>query len=126
MGTSSSEKRCLTSQKAKALMKRWLRVSTPSLARYTHSDYANRSVSPWEYRVDHVSNTFPSNIRHAECKFGGCIIDGQEDHSFNSVPVFQSQMVLKKMPCKSKPGHYYFEVDFMNVPVACICVIPRY
>lgn len=77
-------------------------------------------------RVTHVSNTFPSNIRHAVCKSGGCFIDGQEDNSFNSVPVYQSQMVLKKRPCKSHQGRYYFEVDFMNVAVACICVHPRY
>ncbi|XP_063043866.1 interleukin-17F-like isoform X2 [Engraulis encrasicolus] len=101
MEMSCSEGRCLSSRKANALMRSWLRhVSTPPPRhRHTHShDYANRSVSPWEYRVTHVSNTFPSNIRHAVCKSGGCFIDGQEDNSFNSVPVYQSQMVLKKRP----------------------------
>ncbi|XP_048828890.1 interleukin-17C [Brienomyrus brachyistius] len=88
------------------------------------TSYSNRSISPWRYRMDHDEARYPSGIAFAECLCDGCIINGSEDTSYNSVVVKQTRMVLKRTRCPQNPDRYSFESMFLDVPVACTCVIP--
>ncbi|XP_061078673.1 interleukin-17C [Conger conger] len=88
------------------------------------TEYHNRSVSPWRHRIDHDEERYPSKIAVAECLCEGCIINGKEDMSYNSVPVKRSQLVLKRVECPIKPHLYSFAVSTIKVPVACTCLRP--
>ncbi|KAI1904562.1 hypothetical protein AGOR_G00006910 [Albula goreensis] len=88
------------------------------------ADYNNRSVSPWRYRIDHDEERFPSRIAVAECLCEGCVINGEENRSYNSVLVKRSQLVLKRIKCPLNPDMYSFKVTMVKVPVACTCLRP--
>ncbi|KAG5269982.1 hypothetical protein AALO_G00187320 [Alosa alosa] len=107
--TSSSKIKCITSRRADNLMKGWLHGTAPPNVVPSYPDYANRSISPWLYREDKDQDRFPSIIYFAKCKYKGCIIDGVEDKSLNSVAVYRFQMVLKRKRCLFKRKQYYFE-----------------
>lgn len=77
-------------------------------------------------RVDREENRYPENITIAECLFEGCFINQQEDFSYNSVPVYSAEWVLKKTWCHSWPNKYVFKVISIKVQVACTCAVPTY
>ncbi|XP_034974673.2 interleukin-17C [Zootoca vivipara] len=89
-----------------------------------------RSISPWTYRIDEDEDRYPRKLSIAECLCKGCIDvkTGQEVTSLNSVPVFQNMMVLRRKPCQhnDEAAGFTFEVKYIDVPVACACVLPRY
>ncbi|XP_029354427.1 interleukin-17C-like [Echeneis naucrates] len=86
-------------------------------------DKSDRSVSPWRYSINRDMTRIPHDIAFAECLCNGCIINQHEDMRYNSVPVTVQMMVLKKIDChKSK---YMLQRDFIKVPVACTCVVPK-
>ncbi|XP_012688020.2 interleukin-17C [Clupea harengus] len=85
---------------------------------------SNRSLSPWRYRVDEDKTRFPEKIAVAECLCSGCIINGMEDTEYNSVPVMQTMMIVRKKECSEK-GQYSFKTEWKTVPVACTCVMHR-
>lgn len=83
------------------------------------------------HSIDEDVNRYPPKLAFAECLCSGCINvgTGQESLSLNSVPVYQSMMVLRRRPCRREdeegtPG-FSFEVEQMAVPVACACALPR-
>ncbi|XP_026783442.1 interleukin-17C [Pangasianodon hypophthalmus] len=104
-------------------------VSAASCSDFTHwvfsSDLKNRSLSPWRSRVETAHDLIPSVYEVAECLCSGCIIDGSENTDYNSVPVMQSVMFLKKVSCTSDPEKYSLEVVYKTVPVACTCAVPK-
>ncbi|KAL4657091.1 interleukin-17C-like [Arapaima gigas] len=87
--------------------------------------HSNRSVSPWRYRIDRDEDRYPSVMAVAECLCEGCIINGVEDTTYNSVPVTQVKKVLRRLRCSTDPDRYYLKTAFVEVAVACTCVIPR-
>lgn len=70
------------------------------------------------------SSRVPPKILFAECLCTGCLINQQENHNYNSVPVFSVLRVLMKTRCQDDPNKYAVTEDFINVPVACTCVAP--
>ncbi|XP_035275933.1 interleukin-17C-like [Anguilla anguilla] len=84
-----------------------------------------RSVSPWWFRNNHDEERYPVNISVAECLCEGCIINGIENRSYNSMPVYTSMRVLKKVVCPHNETMYTFGVCTVTVPIACTCVIPK-
>ncbi|KAM9481603.1 interleukin-17C [Clarias gariepinus] len=103
--------------------------STASCSDFTHwvfsPDLKNRSLSPWRSRVETDPNLIPSVYEVAECLCSGCIINGSENTDYNSVPVKQNVMFLKKVACPSNPLKYSLEVVYKLLPVACTCAVPR-
>uniref|UniRef100_A0AAY4BUN0 Interleukin-17C n=1 Tax=Denticeps clupeoides TaxID=299321 RepID=A0AAY4BUN0_9TELE len=125
MGTfEASGKVCLGTRKARINL---LHNSTFLRSRQlqTSVDDFTRAVAPWTYRIDSDHDRVPQNLRFAECLYEGCIIHGIEDKSYNSIMVFQTQIVLKRIPCPLQEKKYYLEVQHISVPVACVCVVPR-
>ncbi|XP_054472364.1 interleukin-17C-like [Anoplopoma fimbria] len=89
-------------------------------------ELSNRSLSPWKYSVKTEDNRIPYAISFAECLCKGCIIGRREDHNYNSVLVSVSLMVMKKSRCPGEPDKYRIDKEFINVPVACTCAVPKY
>ncbi|KAE8608857.1 hypothetical protein XENTR_v10011634 [Xenopus tropicalis] len=102
-----------------------LKASTPS--GNGRSDLGQRSISPWSYRIDFDENRYPQKLAFAQCLCKGCINaeTGKDDASLNSVSVEQTMLVLRKTRCSENSSRYMFELDYIKVPVACTCVIPR-
>ncbi|XP_060778931.1 interleukin-17C isoform X2 [Neoarius graeffei] len=84
----------------------------------------NRSLSPWRSSFETDHSLIPPVYEVAECLCSGCIIDGSENTDYNSVPVMQSVMFLKKISCLSDPDNYSYNVVYKTLPVACTCVMP--
>ncbi|XP_071343801.1 interleukin-17C [Trachinotus anak] len=87
---------------------------------------SDRSVSPWRYV--HVTKTdhFPSTYAEAQCLCSGCIlIQGrnppQESHDYNSLPIKQSRVFLKRELC-SDGKKYTLRPVTVEVTVGCTCV----
>ncbi|XP_027017664.1 interleukin-17C [Tachysurus fulvidraco] len=104
-------------------------VSHTSCADFTQlafsSDLKNRSLSPWQSILETDPDMIPSVYEVAKCLCYGCLIDGSENTDYNSVPVMQSVMFLKKVSCPSDPDKYSLNVVYKNVPVACTCAVPK-
>ncbi|XP_068597543.1 interleukin-17C-like [Brachionichthys hirsutus] len=96
------------------------------LAQEMSSSLNSRAVSPWKYSINRDVDRIPHEIAFAECICQGCIINQHEDLKYNSVPVFAPLMVLKKTRCGNDPSKYEVKNDFINVPLACTCVVPKY
>ncbi|XP_030269437.1 interleukin-17C-like isoform X2 [Sparus aurata] len=87
----------------------------------------NRCVSPWRYRVEQEDDRIPRDIAFAECICKGCIIDGQQNQSYNSKLVFAWMKILKKTTGKCQDSiKYMVKKEFIKVPVGCTCVVPNY
>ncbi|XP_073706283.1 interleukin-17C [Garra rufa] len=84
----------------------------------------DRSLSPWRKRTVDVEDMYPSKYEAAECLCDGCIINGVENRTYNSVPVYQTRLFLKKVPCPSDPKKYSLKYELVSVPVACTCAVP--
>nr|XP_046252536.1 interleukin-17C-like [Scatophagus argus] len=87
---------------------------------------SHRALSPWKFSQDRDNNRFPPVINVAECLCRGCIINQREELSYNSVPVYTTLMVLRKTRCPSDSSKYEVKKDFIRVPVACTCAVPKY
>uniref|UniRef100_A0A8C6XAC5 Interleukin 17C n=1 Tax=Naja naja TaxID=35670 RepID=A0A8C6XAC5_NAJNA len=90
-----------------------------------------RSISPWTYYIDEDENRFPRQLAFARCSCKGCIDtkNGRETTNLNSVEVKQRTMVFRRKACMSNDGSvekFFFEKDYVEVPVACTCAVPRY
>lgn len=88
------------------------------------------SVNWWGFlsptRVDEDNSRIPSKINFVECLCQGCVINQQEDMTYNSVPVFWTVKVLVKTQCVDDPKKYVVKKTKINVPVACLCAVPKY
>ncbi|XP_076853501.1 interleukin-17C [Brachyhypopomus gauderio] len=89
------------------------------------SELMHRSLSPWRLREHSDSNLIPSSYNVAECLCEGCIINGTENYDYNSAPVVQNMMFLKKVTCPSDPKKYSLQIEYKEIPFACTCVVPK-
>ncbi|XP_056381556.1 interleukin-17C [Hyla sarda] len=87
-----------------------------------------RSISPWTYRIDTDETRYPQKLAFAHCLCNHCISSetGQETSSLNSVLVKQMMLVLRKKTCPYEPTLSTFTLEYISVPVACTCSVPRY
>ncbi|KFV53206.1 Interleukin-17F, partial [Gavia stellata] len=85
-------------------------------------DVRNRSLAPWDYRLDEDPNRFPQVITDAKCRLSGCVNSlGQEDHSHNSVPIQQEILVLRREQRGCLPT---YRLEKKVITVGCTCVAP--
>ncbi|NXS12061.1 IL17F protein, partial [Neodrepanis coruscans] len=85
-------------------------------------DVRNRSLAPWDYRLDKDPNRFPQVIADAQCRLSGCVNPlGQEDHSLNSVPIKQEILVLRREQQGCWPT---YRLEKKVITVGCTCVTP--
>ncbi|KFV82315.1 Interleukin-17F, partial [Struthio camelus australis] len=85
-------------------------------------DVRNRSLAPWDYRLDEDPNRFPHVIADATCRHSSCVNpQGQVDHSLNSVPIRQEILVLQREQQGCLPT---FRLEKKVITVGCTCVVP--
>ncbi|NXW14781.1 IL17F protein, partial [Circaetus pectoralis] len=85
-------------------------------------DVSSRSLAPWDYRIDEDHNRFPQVISDAKCRHSRCVnLDGQLDHSVNSVPIKQEILVLRR---EQKGCHQSYQLEKKIITVGCTCVTP--
>ncbi|NXP13255.1 IL17F protein, partial [Thinocorus orbignyianus] len=85
-------------------------------------DVRNRSLAPWDYRLDEDPNRFPQVIADAKCRLSGCVNAlGQEDHNLNSVPIQQEILVLRREQGGCLPT---FRLEKKVITVGCTCAAP--
>ncbi|NXC16185.1 IL17F protein, partial [Corythaeola cristata] len=85
-------------------------------------DVRNRSLAPWDYRLDKDPNRFPQVIADAKCRLSGCVNPlGQEDHSLNSVPIQQEILVLRREQRGCLPT---YRLEKKVITVGCTCATP--
>ncbi|KFV59332.1 Interleukin-17F, partial [Tyto alba] len=99
-----------------------IRISNSDHAFRTVHDVRNRSLAPWDYRLDEDPNRFPQVIADAKCRLSGCMNPlGQEDHSLNSVPIQQEILVLRREQWGCSPT---YRLEKKVITVGCTCVAP--
>ncbi|NXA18103.1 IL17F protein, partial [Ibidorhyncha struthersii] len=99
-----------------------IRISNSDHAFSMVHDVRNRSLAPWDYRLDEDPNRFPQVIADAKCRLSGCVNPlGQEDHSLNSVPIQQEILVLRREQRGCLPT---YRLEKKVITVGCTCVVP--
>ncbi|NXB34684.1 IL17F protein, partial [Eulacestoma nigropectus] len=99
-----------------------VRISSSDPAFRVVHDVRNRSLAPWDYRLDEDPNRFPRVIADARCRLSGCVSPlGQEDHSLNSVPIKQEILVLRREQHGCLPS---YRLEKRVITVGCTCVTP--
>ncbi|NXX75461.1 IL17F protein, partial [Urocolius indicus] len=99
-----------------------IRISNSEHAFTMVHDVRNRSLAPWDYRLDEDPNRFPPVIADAECRLSSCVNPlGQEDHSLNSVPIQQEILVLRREQRGCQPT---YRLEKKVITVGCTCVTP--
>ncbi|XP_068042772.1 interleukin-17F-like, partial [Anomalospiza imberbis] len=99
-----------------------IRISNSDHAFGIVHDVRNRSLAPWDYRLDEDPNRFPRVIADARCRLSGCASPlGQEDHSLNSVPIKQEILVLRREQRGCVPS---YRLEKRIITVGCTCVTP--
>ncbi|KAM9017714.1 interleukin-17F-like [Ara ararauna] len=97
-------------------------ISTTNQETKVIPDVSSRSLSPWDYRIDEDHNRFPHVIADATCRHSRCVnLDGQLDHSLNSIPIQQEILVLRR---EQKGCHQTYQLEKKTVTVGCTCVTP--
>ncbi|XP_070686926.1 LOW QUALITY PROTEIN: interleukin-17C [Pempheris klunzingeri] len=91
---------------------------------------SGRSLSPWRYVLRTKQDHFPSTYAEAQCLCSGCILiqDSSvqhkklpvESHNYNSVPIKQSRVFLKRELC-SDGKKYQLKPVTVEVTVGCTC-----
>ncbi|XP_051470393.1 interleukin-17A [Apus apus] len=115
---------CLTQKDAKfpQTVRVNISISNGNQDTKTSFDVSNRSLAPWDYRIDEDHNRFPRVIADAKCRHSRCVnTDGQLDHSVNSVPIKQEILVLRR---EQKGCHQSFRLEKKIITVGCTCVTP--
>ncbi|XP_074009634.1 interleukin-17F-like [Numenius arquata] len=99
-----------------------IRISNSDRASRMIHDVRNRSLAPWDYRLDEDPNRFPQVIADAKCRLSGCVNPlGQEDHSLNSVPIRQEILVLRREQQGCQP---IYRLEKKVITVGCTCAAP--
>ncbi|XP_027528496.1 interleukin-17F-like isoform X2 [Neopelma chrysocephalum] len=99
-----------------------IRISKSHHAFRMVHDIRNRSLAPWDYRLDKDPNRFPQVIADAQCRLSGCVSPlGQEDRSLNSVPIKQEILVLRREQQGCRPT---YRLEKKVITVGCTCVTP--
>ncbi|XP_035483680.1 interleukin 17a/f2 [Scophthalmus maximus] len=75
-----------------------------------------RSLSPWRWRSTTVKDRVPSTLWEAECS-GGSFCSGPDSRGLNSVPVYQSVLVLTR-----QEGRRCYTASYQTVAAGCTCV----
>nr|UOV22695.1 interleukin 17C [Oostethus manadensis] len=88
-----------------------------------------RSLSPWRYVQKNMEGHYPSSYVEAQCLCSGCIMiknNGAPEmsHDYNSIPILQSRVFLKRELCSNGRGYYLKPVP-VEVVVGCTCARPR-
>ncbi|NWV20194.1 IL17F protein, partial [Origma solitaria] len=115
---------CLNQQDPKfpSTVKVDIRISNSDRAFRMVHDVRNRSLAPWDYRLDVDPNRFPRVIADARCRLSGCVSPlGHEDHSLNSVPIKQEILVLRRERHGCVPS---YRLEKKVITVGCTCVTP--
>ncbi|KAA8590604.1 hypothetical protein FQN60_014538 [Etheostoma spectabile] len=99
-------------------------VSCP--VEYFPQHFHERSLSPWRYELVPKKDHFPSTYAEARCLCLGCILiqnksQPMESHDYNSSPVIQKKVFLKKEPCRDGKKYYLKRVT-VDVAVGCTCL----
>ncbi|XP_039652052.1 interleukin 17a/f2 [Perca fluviatilis] len=79
-----------------------------------------RSLSPWTWKSSTEKNRIPSTLWEANCSSSFCTGTGTgtgTGHNLNSVPVYQSVLVLTRR----EEGHCY-TAKYHSLAVGCTCV----
>ncbi|KAM7424691.1 hypothetical protein PAMA_000851 [Pampus argenteus] len=136
-GAVNRTRRCISSEtfdiRVNKLRSRYLSARSPAnntltcqqAAKEMRGDVSNRSLSPWKYSLKRNDSRSPHEFTVAECLCKGCIINQDENMTYNSVPVFAQQLFLIKSRCPHNPNEYNVEREFITIPVACTCVVPN-
>ncbi|KFR02711.1 Interleukin-17F, partial [Opisthocomus hoazin] len=99
-----------------------LSISNMNQDTKTTLDVSSRSLAPWDYRIDEDHDRFPQVIADAKCRHSRCVnLDGQLDHSVNSVPIKQEILVLRR---EQKGCHQSYRLEKKIITVGCTCVTP--
>uniref|UniRef100_A0A8C3J8G0 IL17F protein n=1 Tax=Calidris pygmaea TaxID=425635 RepID=A0A8C3J8G0_9CHAR len=115
---------CLTPKDAKFPQTVRVNISISGTNQETKTplDVSSRSLAPWDYRIDEDHNRFPRVIADAKCRHSRCVnLDGQLDHSVNSVPIQQEILVLRR---EQKGCHQTYRLEKKIITVGCTCVTP--
>ncbi|NXK10877.1 IL17F protein, partial [Herpetotheres cachinnans] len=115
---------CLTQKDSKFPQMVRVNVSISSMNQDTKvtPDVSSRSLAPWDYRIDEDHNRFPHMIADAKCRHSRCVnLDGQLDHSLNSVPIKQEILVLRR---EQKGCRQSYRLEKKIITVGCTCVTP--
>ncbi|NXI72817.1 IL17F protein, partial [Anseranas semipalmata] len=99
-----------------------IRISSSDPAFRMIHDIRNRSLAPWDYRLDEDPNRFPQVIADAQCRLSGCVNPlGQEDRSLNSIPIKQEILVLRREQRGCLPT---YRLEKKVITVGCTCAAP--
>ncbi|NXX38939.1 IL17F protein, partial [Tricholaema leucomelas] len=99
-----------------------IRIGDPGHAFAAVHDVRNRSLAPWDYRLDEDPNRFPQVIADAECRLSSCVNPmGQEDYSLNSVPIQQEILILRRQQEGCLPT---YRLEKKLITVGCTCAAP--
>lgn len=82
------------------------------------------SLSP--FSVDQNENRLPRHIIVAKCLCQGCILNNTENNDYNSVEVTKQIKVFYTSRCTDDPSKYVLKTEFIKVPVACTCAVPKF
>ncbi|XP_058501256.1 interleukin-17C isoform X2 [Solea solea] len=97
-----------------------------SLYQQRLQEMSDRSVSPWRYVLRHLKDHYPSSYAEARCLCSGCILirdrnPPTESLDYNSVPIKQSRIFLKRELCSDGQKYHLTPVN-VEVAVGCTCV----
>ncbi|XP_068595883.1 interleukin-17C [Brachionichthys hirsutus] len=92
---------------------------------------SGRSLSPWRYVTRTFLDHFPASYVEAQCLCSGCILIQDspghkerpltvESYDYNSVPVKQSRVFLRRELC-SDGKKYQLKAVTLEVTVGCTC-----
>ncbi|XP_014352141.1 interleukin-17F [Latimeria chalumnae] len=97
-------------------------IRSESHGHMLQKDISNRSLSPWDFKVDHDPERYPSDIVEAKCRHNWCLTsDGEKDLSLYSIPIRQEILVLRRFQRGCK---HSFRLEKKMITVACTCVRP--
>ncbi|XP_022092726.1 interleukin-17D-like [Acanthaster planci] len=85
------------------------------------------STCPWIYQHDHDPNRYPSELAWAVCQCQGCL--SREGGAKNEIPDMECRQVKYRMPILRRNGCsgglVKYNLDWLEVPVACACMRPE-
>ncbi|NXA52580.1 IL17F protein, partial [Nothocercus julius] len=119
-----AEARCLTTKDSQFPQAVKVNISIISINQNTKmsADVSNRSLAPWDYRINKDPNRFPQVIADAKCRHTSCVdMAGQLDYSGSSVPIHQEILVLRR---EQRGCHHSYWLEKKMITVGCTCVHP--
>ncbi|KAG7481924.1 interleukin-17A-like [Solea senegalensis] len=110
--TSSNETACCSPPECDSMLAFSSNISPVSEG---GGDIRRRSLCTWKWRSSTVKNRIPSTLWEAECSSSLC--SGPNKPSLNSLPIYQSVLVLHR-----QQGGSCYTASFQSVSVGCTCV----